>query len=422
MERSLISPKALIFDLYLRPSLLVIGLYQTIVTVAFTSQQLLLAAYLDEKGYIVISGLIIAVYFVFWFVLGPFFSTLSDLHGRKALMIAANFVSFVGFFGLVLAPDSLFIETILVMNALLGIGAAIRVGSVIALWVQHSPQDRVGESLAYNNILLTIGGLSGALIGFFMWTTIKEQAFIIFGILLLISAIPIFFVTDKGNYIPFSFEFLRIQKEKSDLKFFFSPQFIQVCLHWLAFSTIVSFSTFIIPILERLTEETNANGSELSISFPLLFIISAALVVSCVGGLLVWGRISDIWARRPVLIIGYVGMTFLVLTAMFMFLFDWIPMLLEGLAYYNPISLIVTSLVIFSIFASVSVITTPMALISDKVGQEDLAKAMSLRQVLIGVGTVIGVFIGGFIIGLYEIPGLLFMILILLLISAVILI
>ncbi|MFX1505241.1 MAG: hypothetical protein ACFFDC_03910, partial [Promethearchaeota archaeon] len=138
MERSLISPRALIFDLYLRPSLLVIGLYQTIVTVAFTSQQLLLAAYLDEKGYIVISGIIIAVYFIFWFILGPFFSTLSDLHGRKALMIAANIVSFVGFFGLVLAPEFFFIETIFVLNALLGIGAAIRVGSVIALWVQHS--------------------------------------------------------------------------------------------------------------------------------------------------------------------------------------------------------------------------------------------------------------------------------------------
>ena len=116
------------------------------------------------------------------------------------------------------------------------------------------------------------------------------------------------------------------------------------------------------------------------------------------------------------------GMAFLVLTAMVIFLFDWLPMLLEGLNYYNPLSLIVMGLVILSIFAAVSVITTPMALISDKVGQEDLAKAMSLRQVLIGVGTVIGVFIGGFVIGLYDIPGLLLIILILLVISAVILI
>jgi len=407
--------------LYLRPSLLVIGIYQTIVTIAFTSQQLLLAAYLDEKGYIVISGIIIAVYFVFWFLLGPFFSTLSDLHGRKALMIAANFVAFFGFLGLVLAPEAFFVETILIMNALLGVGAAIRVGSTIALWVQHSPQDRVGESLAYNNVLGTIGGFTGALIGFFMWTTIKEQAFILFGILLFVSALPIFFISDTGNYIPFSFEFLRVQRDRSTLKFFFSPQFIQVCLHWLAFSIIVSFSTFIIPILERLMEETS-NGSETSIPFPILFIISVALVISCVGGLIIWGRISDLWARRPVLIIGYIGMFFLVLLAMVIFQFNWLPMLLEGLTNYNPLCLIVLSFVILSIFTAVSVITTPMALISDKVGQEDLAKAMSLRQVLIGIGTVIGVFIGGFVIGLYDIPGLLIIILILLVISAIILI
>jgi MFS family permease len=304
------------------------------------------------------------------------------------------------------------------MNSLLGIGAAIRVGSTIALWVQNTPQDRIGESLGYNNILGTIGGFTGAVLGFFMWSTIKEQAFIIFGILLLVSAIPIVFVNDTGNYIPFSLEFLRIQRDKSNLKFFFSHQYIQVCLNWLAFSTIVSFSTFIIPILERLTEET---GSEVSLPFPILFIISAALVIACVGGLIIWGRISDVWARRPVLIFGYIGMTFLVLSAIVIFMFDWLPMLLDGLSTYNPLSIIIISLVIMSIFTAVSVITTPMALISDKVGQKDLAKAMSLRQVLIGLGTVIGVFVGGFVIGLYGIPGLLFIILILLVVSAVIL-
>ena len=64
MERSTISPKPFIFDLYLRPSLLLIGLYQVILTAVFTAQQLLLAAYLDELGFILISGIIIAVYFM----------------------------------------------------------------------------------------------------------------------------------------------------------------------------------------------------------------------------------------------------------------------------------------------------------------------------------------------------------------------
>jgi len=420
MESSTISPKSLIFDLYLQPSLLIVALYSTIVTIAFTAQQLLLAAYLDELGFILISGVIISVYFLFWFIFGPIFGTLSDLHGRKFLLILANCVSFVGFLGLVLVPDPLFL---FVMNALLGFGAAIRVGSVIALWVQHSPQDRIGESLGYNSILLTVGGVGGALIGVFMWTTIQAQSFVILGILLLVSAIPIIFISDSGNYIPFSFEtLLNVVHEKSNQKIFFSIPILQVSIHWLAFSTIVSFSTFIIPIIERLSEEI-PTGSGLQIPFYLSLFILVALIVSCVGGLLFWGRISDLWARKPVLIIGYAGTLLLILSAMIFFLFDWFPILIDGLNSYDLLSIIIIGLffpIIF--FTAVSLVTTPTAWISDIVGQEDLAKAMSLRQVLIGMGTVMGTLVGGFVIGTLGISGLLLIILILLVVSAVILI
>ena len=59
MERSTTPLKSLIFDLYLHPSLLVVGLYQIILTAVFTGQQLLLAAYLDELGFILISGIMV---------------------------------------------------------------------------------------------------------------------------------------------------------------------------------------------------------------------------------------------------------------------------------------------------------------------------------------------------------------------------
>ena len=62
-----------------------------------------------------------------------------------------------------------------------------------------------------------------------------------------------------------------------------------------------------------------------------------------------------------------------------------------------------------------------MAWISDLVGQEDLAKAMSLRQALIGIGTVIGALIGGYIIGSFGISGLFLVILFFLMISTIIL-
>ena len=97
MGNSLSAVKSFFFDLYLKPTLLAIAIYQIIVSGTFTAQQILLAAYLDELGYFedlgLLSGLILSVFFVFWFTLGPICGSLSDLHGRKFLLIAANIVS-----------------------------------------------------------------------------------------------------------------------------------------------------------------------------------------------------------------------------------------------------------------------------------------------------------------------------------------
>ena len=70
------SLKTFFFDLYLKPSLLLIATYQIVVSGTFTAQQLLLAAYLDELGYLesqsLFSGLILSIFFVFWFLLFSF--------------------------------------------------------------------------------------------------------------------------------------------------------------------------------------------------------------------------------------------------------------------------------------------------------------------------------------------------------------
>lgn len=418
MVRPITTLKSLIFDLYLEPSLLVIGFYIIIVTATFTAQQLLLAAYLDELGHIMISGIILNAYYILWLVLGPICGTLSDLHGRKFLMIAANWISCVGFFGLIINPEPIFL---ILMNATIGIGSALRVGSVVALWVQHSPQDRVGESLAFNNILLSIGGIGGAGLGFIMWLTIKQLSFLIFGISLFLTAIPIIFVTDSGDYTPFSFDsVIGVLKEKSQQRFFVTRPIIQISIHWVAFSTIISFSTYIFPILEEIQGLWEQIPTE--IPLPLLLIILLASVTSIFGGLIIWGRISDAWSRKPVLIIGFAGCgSLLILLGISLSPISNLVQLIEGLINGEFFSYVIIGILLLSIFTAISLIPTPMAWISDMVGQEDLAKAMSLRQVSIGIGTVIGLFLGGFILGSYGISGLLLVILIFLIISAIIL-
>ena len=111
------SMRAFVFDLYLKPALLIIGIYQFIATGTFTAQQILLAAYLDDLGYLLFSGVILGIFFVFWFLLGPIFATLSDIYGRKFLLISSNCICAVGFFGLILSINPFFL---FIMNSILG--------------------------------------------------------------------------------------------------------------------------------------------------------------------------------------------------------------------------------------------------------------------------------------------------------------
>jgi MFS family permease len=402
-----------------------IAIYQIIATGAFTAQQILLAAYLDDLGYLenhsLMSGLILAIYFVFWFILGPISGTLSDMHGRKFLIISANIISGLGFIGLVIFHD---LMLLFIVNGILGIGAALRIGSVIALWVQNSPKDRIGESMAYINIILSIGGIGAAIIGFILWTEIKEASFLVFGVLLLFSAILVFRIPDDGDYTPFSFkgtiDMVRSRfTSKVTNNFFFTPPIIKLGIHWLALSAIVSFGTFLIPIIDRIIAELPA---EVNLPVIPLLMIGVGAIIAAFTGLLFWGRISDKWARRPVLIIGFTSTAVLIIVIYLIFQFNQIPLIIEGLNSTDIFVISFILLMIVLLFAMTSLIPAPMAWIVDMMGKENLGKAMSLRQALIAIGTIIGTSIGGVVIGGFGIPGLILVILLFLMISAVIIV
>jgi MFS family permease len=424
MKNSVSTIKSFLFDLYFKPSLLLIASYQIVVSGTFTAQQLLLAAYLDELGYLesqsLISGLIISIFFAFWFLLAPICGTLSDLHGRKGLMIVSNLVSGIAFFGFIATSHTLYL---LLINGILGIGSSLRMGSVIALWVQHSPKNRIGESMAYINIVLVIGGILFAGLGFWLWVEIREISFFIIGALLIITAVLILPVSDDGNYTPFSItntlDLIKrnISEKRSDI-FFLRKQFLQLSIHWFAISAIVSFGTFMIPIFDRFVAELPTG---FTIPFPLLIIIGSLLVLANLSGLIIWGWISDNWARKPVLIIGFSSTGILVLLLFLVFQLNQLTTILQGMISGDVFALLIIGVIICLIFMMISLIPTPLALSVDLVGKENVAKAMSLRQALIALGTIGGTIIGGMILGSLGLSGLFLLIFFFLAISTVIL-
>ena len=159
----------------------------------------------------------------------------------------------------------------------------------------------------------------------------------------------------------------------------------------------------------------------IQIPFPIVVINLVVILGSALAGLLVWGRVSDKWDRKPVLIIGFTGVIALTLLIFIILTFGLFSPLVNGLIEGNIFSLATLILLSITIFTSVSLIPIPIALISDIVGSHDLAKALSLRQASIGTATVIGTIIGGFIISSYGIGGLILLIFVFLVISTSIL-
>ena len=424
MTETTTSIKSFLFDLYLKPYLLLISIYQIAVTGTYTAQQLLLAAYLDELGILenqsLLGGLILAIFFVFWFLLSPIFGTLSDLHGRKRLLIISNIVCGIGFVGLAISTNPLIL---FIFNGFLGIGSALRIGSTIALWVQHTPKNRIGESMAFVNIVLGIGGLVFAALGFILWNEVKEVSFIIFGISLIVTGALIIPIPDEGNYIPFSIgaSIDKLKNKFSDKitdNFFMSKPILKINLHWFATSTIVSFGTYFLPIARRVTEELPTG---FSIPTPILISISGLLLSSVFFGFIIWGRVSDVWARRPVLIIGFSSTGILLLIFILLFQFDQLSVFLEGLISGNVFILLLSGIILLLVFNAISLIPTPMAWIVDLVGKENVAKAMSLRLAIIALGTITGTLIGGLIIGEFGVIGLLLVVFLFFIVSTVIL-
>ncbi|MFW9779292.1 MAG: MFS transporter [Candidatus Heimdallarchaeota archaeon] len=409
-------------ELYLKPSLLLIALYQLIVTVTFTAQQFLLAAYLDELGFLLISGIILAVYFVFWFTMGPFCGALSDEYGlRRQFLILSNLISSIGFIGMTIIPDPSFL---FLMNMIIGIGSSLRLGSIVALWVQNSPPHRTGESMAYVNVILVISGILGIIVGAYLWIAVKELSFVLFGIFLILSAIPILFIHDDGSYSPFSIQAVLLTikgslQRRPRNRFFFSKPIIQLTTHWLAFSAIISFGTFIIPIMSRL-EERIPPGTEIPMISIITILIGCSIASIC--GLLVWGAISDRWARRRVLGVGFFSTCLILGLMLALIQLDYLVPLVIGLSNNEIWIWVIIGIFLSLIFLAVSLVPTPMAWAIDRIGEQHVAKAMSLRQAMIGGGTIIGTIFGGIILGIFDVPGLLLAILVFLCISMIILI
>ncbi len=148
-------------------------------------------------------------------------------------------------------------------------------------------------------------------------------------------------------------------------------------IYILAFTLVVVMLGFglVIPIMPFYVENLGAGGTELG-----LLVASYAVMRLIFGP--VWGSLSDRIGRKPVLMIGMLGY------AITMFWF--------GLATQLWMLFVARSL---SGILSSATSPTTMAYISDSTTEKDRGRGMGILGAAIGLGTVIGPGLGGWLAG-----------------------
>ncbi len=148
-------------------------------------------------------------------------------------------------------------------------------------------------------------------------------------------------------------------------------------IYILAFTLIVVMLGFglVIPIIPYYVELMGAGGTELG------FLVASYAVMRLVFGPF-WGSLSDRIGRKPVLMVGMLGY------AITMFWF--------GLATELWMLFLARSL---SGILSSATSPTTMAYISDSTAEEDRGRGMGILGAAVGIGTVLGPGIGGWLAG-----------------------
>jgi DHA1 family multidrug resistance protein-like MFS transporter len=405
-------------DIYLNLSLWIIVIWQLTATINFTAVQLLLPLYLGDflEIEMTIVGIIVSIFFLFWFVTSPIAGIMSDTFGRRIFLYLASIISACGQLGLTLFSDPI---SLLLTNAIVGFGSALGAGSAVALWVVNVPENRVAESMGYYNIILGIGGVLGAIGGAIMYENFIGNTFLIFAILRIITVLPIFYISEKQTYQTFTVKnILYTMKNRVYTKFYLSRDVLQVSIHWIAFSAVVGISGYTFSIVNRITgvdvPPTTTEMGVLIIGIPFVLLLP------------IWGWFADRCGNRPILAVGLSGTIIAAIYVFFLirfgiaksFILDALNMSRIDFIYpYLPVLIPL----LFTILTAAAIIPSSMSWIVDRINEEDLAKVLSIRRALIGIGTVIGSFLAGITIGLFDVSTLFIVIAVLVIISAIIL-
>ncbi|MFW9854510.1 MAG: MFS transporter [Candidatus Thorarchaeota archaeon] len=369
---------------------------------------------------------VLTIYYLVSLSTSSYFGSLSDILGRRRLLIigtAAAAISFVPFPLLfVNYADSQWNFLILAFShGLKGLAAAMMAGPVLAMFADIAPAKNHGETMGKFYLAKSAGAASGFLLGSFAWGLFGENAFFFFMIIMLAATALYLFrfkeprqtetkgmgdaIAESGGINPFTTVLQSLQNK----------QFQKFAIAWLAYSTLTGAATnYLLPAV--LLEGYIDYSSELGV----LFLVGAGIMGLAQPTI---GRLSDRIGRKPFLVLGVVGMSLLVV--MLSAILKLPPQEVIDIVYHPidiftskslefvpgfpigiPPPIIILSLVVFLLSAACFA-SSSLGLITDVTEEGARGREMGLTQAITSSGSILGTVVGGVFWGFQGILGVL---------------